>query len=63
MRSKQALLLTIGILRISGAVVMCAGASESCFSRTQNCVTLSSTEAVSMVRGIHERSFMWYVWS
>ena len=50
---------------ISGGAVMCAGACVCWFSRTQKCVTLSTTEAeyVALADTIKEAMFMRYVWS
>ncbi|CAM9450595.1 unnamed protein product [Pylaiella littoralis] len=50
---------------VSGGVVMCAGACVSFFSRTQNSVTLSSTEAeyVALAEGFKEAIFLRYIWS
>ena len=44
---------------------MCAGAFVCWFSRTQKCVTLSTTEAeyVALTDTIKEAMFMRYVWS
>ena len=44
---------------------MCAGACVLFYSRTQKCITLSTTEAeyVAMATGIRETIFMRYVWS
>ena len=49
---------------VSGGAVMCAGASVSWFSRTQKCVTLSTTEAeyVALADTIKEAMFSRYVW-
>ena len=50
---------------VSGGVVMCAGACVCWFSRTQKCVTLSTTEAeyVALADTIKEAIFLRYVWS
>ena len=50
---------------VSGGAVMCAGACVCWFSRTQKCVTLSTTEAenVSLADTIKEVIFLRYVWS
>ena len=49
---------------VSGGAVMCAGASVCWFSRTQKCVTLSTTEAeyVALADTIKEAMFLRYVW-
>ena len=49
---------------VSGGVVMCGGAAVSWFSRTQKCVTLSTTEAeyVAMSECVKEAIFMRHVW-
>ena len=41
---------------VSGVAVCCGGTLLSCFSRTQKCVTLSTTEAeyVAMADGVKE---------
>ena len=48
---------------VSGGVVMCGGAAVSWFSRTQKCVTLSTTEAeyVAMSECAKEALFMRHV--
>ena len=48
----------------SGRVVICGGAAVSWFSRTQECVTLSTTEAeyVAMSECAKEALFMRHVW-
>ena len=50
---------------VSGGAVMCAGACVSWFSRTQKCVTLSTTEAeyVALRDNVKEAIFVRYVWS
>ena len=50
---------------VSGGVVMCAGACESLFSRTQKSVTLYSAEAeyVALAAGVKETIFLRYIWS
>ena len=50
---------------VSGGVVMCAGASVSFYSRTQECITLSTTETeyVAMATGSRETLFMRYIGS
>ena len=50
---------------VSGGAIMCAGACVCWFSRTQKCVTLSTTEAeyVALADTIKEAMFMRYVWS
>ena len=50
---------------VSGGAVMCAGACVSWFSRTQKCVTLSTTEAEYVAKGdtVKEAMFIRYVWS
>ena len=50
---------------VSGGVIMCAGACVSFYSRTQNSISLSSTEAeyVAMAIGFRESTFMQYLWS
>ena len=50
---------------VSGGVVMCAEACVCLFSRTQKCVTLSTTEAeyVALADTIKEVIFLGYVWS
>ena len=50
---------------MSGGAIMCAGACVCWFSRTQKCVTLSTTEAeyVALADTIKEAMFMRYVWS
>ena len=50
---------------VSGGAVMCAGACVCWFSRTQKCVTLSTTEAeyVALADTIKEVIFLRYVWS
>ena len=49
---------------VSGVVVMCAGACVSFMSRTQKCMTVSSTEAeyVAMAEGFREAIFLRYIW-
>ena len=49
---------------VSGGVVMCGGAAVSWFSRTQKCVTLSTTEAeyVAMSECAKEALFVRHVW-
>ena len=49
---------------VSGGLVMCGGASVSWFSRTQKCVTLSTTEAkyVALADVIKEVLFLRQVW-
>ena len=44
---------------VSGGIVMCGGAAVSWFSRTQKCVTLSTSEAeyVAMADSIKEALF------
>ena len=48
---------------VSGVVVMCAGACVSFMSRTQKCMTVSSTEAeyVAMAEGFREAIFLRYI--
>ena len=48
----------------SGGVVMCGGTAVSWFSRTQKCITLSTSRAeyVAMADGIKEALFMRHVW-
>ena len=48
---------------VSGGVVLCGGAAVSWFSRTQKCVTLSTTEAeyVAMGDAVEEAIFMRHV--
>ena len=43
---------------------MCAGACVSFMSRTQKCMTVSSTEAeyVAMAEGFREAIFLRYIW-
>ena len=50
---------------VSGGAVMCAGACVCWFSRTQKCVTLSTTiaEYVALADTIKEVIFLQYVWS
>ena len=50
---------------VSGGAIMCAGACVCWFSRTQKCVTLSTTEAeyVALADTIKEAMFVRYVWS
>ena len=50
---------------VSGGAIMCAGACVCWFSRTQKCVTLSTTEAeyVALADTIKEAMFMRCVWS
>ena len=49
---------------MSGRVVMCGGAAVYWFSRTQKCVTLSTTEAeyVAMSECVKEDLFVRHVW-
>ena len=49
---------------VSGGAVMCAGACVCWFSRIQQCVTLSTTEAehVALADTIKEVIFLRYVW-
>ena len=49
---------------VSGGLVMCGGACVSWFSRTQKCVTLSTTEAeyVALAGTIKEVLFLRQVW-
>ena len=49
---------------VSGGVVICGGATVSWFSRTQKCVTLSTTEAeyVAMGDAVKEALFLRHVW-
>ena len=49
---------------VSGGLVMCGGARVSWFSRTQKCVTLSTTEAeyVALADVIKEMLFLRQVW-
>ena len=50
---------------VSGGAIMCASACVCWFSRTQKCVTHSTTEAeyVAQADTIKEAMFLWYVWS
>ena len=50
---------------VSGGVVMCGGSAVSWFSRTQKCVTLSTSEAeyVAMGDSVKEALFIRSVWS
>ena len=50
---------------VSGGIVMCGGAAVSWFSRTQKCVTLSTSEAeyVALADSFKEALFMRHVWS
>ena len=50
---------------VSGGAVMCAGASVCWFSRTQKCVTLSTTEAEYVALGdtVKDAMFIRYAWS
>ena len=49
---------------VSGGVIMCGGASVCCFSRTQKCVTLSTSEAeyVALGDAVKELLFLRQVW-
>ena len=49
---------------VSGGVVLCGGAAVSWFSRTQKCVTLSTSEAeyVALGDAVKEALFMRHVW-
>ena len=49
----------------SGGAIMCAGACVCWFSRTQKCVTLSTTEVqyVALADTIKEAMFLRYVWN
>ena len=49
---------------VSGGVIMCGGASVCWFSRTQKCVTLSTTEAeyVALGDAVKELLFLRQVW-
>ena len=50
---------------VSGVLAMCGGASVSWFSRTQKCVTLSSTEGaeyVALADVIQEALFLTQIW-
>ena len=49
---------------ISGGVIMCGGASVCWFSRTQNCVTLSTSEAeyVALGDAVKELLFLRQIW-
>ena len=49
---------------VSGGAIMCAGACVFSFSRTQKCVTLSTTEAeyVALADTVKEAMFLRYVW-
>ena len=49
---------------VSGGVVMCAGGPVSWYSKTQKCVTLSTTQAeyVAMSDVAKEILFLWQVW-
>lgn len=49
---------------VSGGLIMCGGACVSWFSRTQKCVTLSTTEAeyVAMGEAVKELLFLRQVW-
>ncbi|CAB1099934.1 unnamed protein product [Ectocarpus sp. CCAP 1310/34] len=49
---------------VSGGIVMCGGGAVSWFSRTQKCVTLSTTEAEYVARGdvVKEILFLRQIW-
>ena len=49
---------------VSGGVIMCGGASVCWFSRTQKCVTLSTSEAeyVALGDAVKELLFLRHVW-
>lgn len=49
---------------VSGGIIMCGGSCVSWFSRTQKCVTLSTTEAeyVAMAEVLKEALFLRQVW-
>jgi len=49
---------------VSGGVILCAGGPVSCISKTQNCVTTSTTQAeyVSMAMVAHDILFLRQVW-
>ena len=49
---------------MSGGAIMCAGACVSWFSRTQKCVTLSTSEAgyVALGDAVKEILFLRQVW-
>ena len=49
---------------VSGGVIMCGGASVCCFSRTQKCVILSTSEAeyVALGDAVKELLFLRQIW-
>ena len=51
-------------LSVSGGLIMCGGASVCWFSRTQKCVTLSTSEAeyVALGDAVKELLFLIHVW-